>query len=81
MSLIEDLHVADIADLLEQPLGTALARHHRALKKLRALMTADPQTHSVTQIALDTGFSHLGRFSVAYRAYFGEAPRETLGTP
>lgn len=27
-----------IADLLEQPLGTVLARHHRALKKLRELL-------------------------------------------
>jgi len=30
-----------MADLLNEPLGTLLARHHRALKKLHALMNAD----------------------------------------
>lgn len=29
-----------IADLLEEPLGTLLARHHRALRKLKDLMTS-----------------------------------------
>lgn len=28
----------DIADTLDQPIGTLLARHHRALKKLKALL-------------------------------------------
>lgn len=32
------LSFAAMAELLEEPLGTLLARHHRALKKLRALM-------------------------------------------
>jgi DNA-directed RNA polymerase specialized sigma24 family protein len=27
-----------MADLLEEPLGTLLARHHRALRKLKALI-------------------------------------------
>jgi len=33
---------------------------------------------SVTDIALKWGFSHLGRFSIAYRELFGERPSETL---
>ena len=44
----------------------------------RALVAADPSGDSITQIASVNGFSHLGRFSVEYRAYFGECPRETL---
>lgn len=31
-----------IADLLQQPLGTVLARHHRALKKLRNILESLP---------------------------------------
>ena len=33
------LSFKQIADVLDQPLGTVLARQHRALKKLRALIT------------------------------------------
>jgi RNA polymerase sigma-70 factor (ECF subfamily) len=35
---VAELSFKQIADLLEQPLGTVLARHHRALKKLRDLL-------------------------------------------
>ena len=35
---------------------------------------------SVTTIALDCGFSHLGRFSQAYRRQYGENPSDTLRT-
>ena len=46
------LSFAQIAETLEQPLGTVLARGHRALKKLRALLiddeeSADTKTASV----------------------------------
>jgi AraC-like DNA-binding protein len=33
----------------------------------------------VTQVALEAGFGHLGRFSAYYRARFGELPSETGG--
>ncbi len=33
---------------------------------------------SVAEAALDCGFEHLGRFSIAYRKRFGESPRDTL---
>lgn len=32
---------------------------------------------TVTEIALDCGFPHIGRFSAEYRARFGESPSET----
>ncbi len=50
----------------------------RMNKARRALVNAEPSVSTVTQIATGNGFSHLGRFSVAYRAYFDESPSETL---
>jgi AraC-like DNA-binding protein len=44
----------------------------------RALLRADPMTSSVTSTATGYGFWELGRFSVEYRALFGESPRDTL---
>ena len=41
------------------------------------LLQGDAAT-SVADIALKWGFSHLGRFSAAYRDEFGELPRQTL---
>jgi transcriptional regulator GlxA family with amidase domain len=37
--------------------------------------------HTVTEVALRWGFSHIGRFSGAYRQLFGELPSQTLGQP
>ena len=47
----------------------------------RALVQADPATESVTAIATDHGFWELGRFSVDYRAMFGESPSVSLRRP
>jgi AraC-like DNA-binding protein len=47
----------------------------------RALQAADLSTATVTRIVTDHGFWELGRFSVAYRALFGESPSETLRQP
>jgi AraC-like DNA-binding protein len=44
----------------------------------RALLRSDPQTASVTDIAMNHGFWELGRFSVAYRRLFGEMPSASL---
>lgn len=50
------------------------------LKQARAaLIAADPGSDmTVTEIALESGFMHLGRFSVEYRRRFGESPSQTL---
>lgn len=49
-------------------------RLDRARERLMAAKPAD----TVTSIALDCGFAHLGRFPAAYRIAFGELPTETL---
>ena len=47
----------------------------------RALLRTDPSQSTVTRIVAGQGFWELGRFSVAYRALFGESPSETLQRP
>ena len=51
----------------------------RKLERIHACL-ADPSCNvrSVTELALDYGFLHLGRFSESYRQQFGELPSETL---
>lgn len=49
-------------------------RLERARERLLSAGPAD----TVTTIALDCGFAHLGRFPAAYRIAFGELPTETL---
>jgi AraC-like DNA-binding protein len=44
----------------------------------KALTLADPASKTVTSVANDYGFAELGRFSVRYRAMFGESPSATL---
>jgi AraC-like DNA-binding protein len=56
----------------------AWARARRLEGARQALQSAAARSLSVTDVALDWGFAHLGRFSAAYRLQFGEAPSETL---
>ncbi|WP_424990921.1 helix-turn-helix domain-containing protein [Fluviibacterium sp. S390] len=43
------------------------------------LVDASPGTTSVTAIAMDHGFLHLGRFARDYKRLFGQSPSATLG--
>lgn len=64
-------------------LGTSPIAHLRSLRLMRvraALLATDPATVTVSDVAWDWGFWHLGRFAAQYRALFGELPSRTLAT-
>jgi transcriptional regulator GlxA family with amidase domain len=44
----------------------------------QALQQADPETTTVTDVAMTFGFFELGRFAGRYRHTFGEVPSHTL---
>jgi len=51
----------------------------RRLHKVRERIRAAPgKVRNVTEVALEFGFNHLGRFSSEYKLLFGELPSETL---
>jgi AraC-like DNA-binding protein len=52
-------------------------RRARFAKAREALRVGEPE-ETVTGIAMNLGFTHMGRFSVEYRRRFGESPSETL---
>jgi AraC-like DNA-binding protein len=60
--------------------GTSPLRYLRDTRYQRlreALSRAEPE-QTVTELALNWGFTHMGRFSVEYRKRFGESPSQTL---
>lgn len=48
------------------------------LRRAHYMLQGAHGDQTVTQIASDLGFSHLGRFSLDYRDAFGETPQQTL---
>ena len=67
--------------LFERQLGVTPLQYIRQ-RKLTRIHTclSDPgcTVRSLTELALDYGFVHLGRFSESYRLQFGELPSSTL---
>lgn len=64
-----------------ESVGTSPVTYQRMCKlhELRyALIAALPTESSVTNLALDHGFTHLGRLSTEYKRHFGESPSTTL---
>ena len=55
----------------------AFWRDQRLARAHEALLSGRPET-SVTDVAIDWGFTHLGRFAQSYKARFGRSPSETL---
>ena len=64
------------SELGVSPSSYLLARRLGAVR--RALIAADPEHGIIKRIAIDHGFTHMGRFAVAYRRQFAETPSQTL---
>jgi AraC-like DNA-binding protein len=56
----------------------AFLRKVRLQNVYRNLLAADPSLATVTDIAIGSGFSHMGEFSTLYKRTFGVTPRDTL---
>lgn len=70
-----------LQDLFRRRLSTtpmAMLRRVRLTGAREELRAGDPADTTVTEIARRWGFVQSGRFSAAYRAEYGENPRETL---
>lgn len=67
--------------LFERHAGTTPKHYirNRKLEKVHAcLIDPTARVRNVTEVALDYGFLHLGRFSESYKSTFGELPSDTL---
>ena len=53
-------------------------RHLRLEKVHQELAAAEPETVTVSEVAMRWGFTHLGRFAAAYGAAYAERPSVTL---
>lgn len=53
-------------------------RDYRLDLARQALLQANPRSATVAEIALDCGFSHLGKFAAIYKKRYGETPSTTL---
>lgn len=55
----------------------AYLKHYR-LRAVRAALLSGRRSASVSSVALEWGFAHLGRFACDYRKAFGETPSATV---
>jgi len=69
-----------LAKIFESRRGMSPMRYvtERRLAAARSRLLRASAADEVTGIATDLGFTHLGRFAIAYREVFGESPSQTL---
>lgn len=79
LSQISNMSIRSIYNAFSRVFSTT-PKSYVKLVKLRRLRNDLLHGHcrNVTEVALDYGFSHLGRFSSDYRKRFGELPSETM---
>lgn len=89
---VRGLGVVEIANQLGVPLRTlqdhvrlatgntpsAILREARLRRARTLLVEGDSAQVTITRIAEQSGFTHLGRFAAEYRKRYGETPTETL---
>ncbi|HEA51103.1 hypothetical protein LCGC14_1518180 [marine sediment metagenome] len=79
LSQISNMSIRSIYNAFSRVFSTT-PKSYVKLVKLKRLRNDLLHGHcrNVTEVALDYGFSHLGRFSSDYRKRFGELPSETM---
>ena len=80
--------LCEVAQVGSRALQLAFERRHgmspmrfvfeRRLAAAQRRLSSAEAGDDVTAVATRLGFTHLGRFSIAYRAAFGESPSQTL---
>jgi AraC-like DNA-binding protein len=70
------LATRSLARRFEQELGMTWRAALRRLRVLRAIEQLAGTQHSVTQIAMDVGYSSLSAFQAAFRELIGQTPTE-----
>lgn len=72
------LRSLQLAFMEVRAMGPRDVLYQMRLERARERLLSAGSSDTVTSIALDCGFAHLGRFPAAYRMAFGELPTETL---
>ncbi|PPF77521.1 AraC family transcriptional regulator [Subtercola sp. Z020] len=75
------MHIRSLQELMSRHLGCTPSTYLREVRLDRVrqdLLSADPATTRVADVARRWGFGHLGRFSSSYTARFSEYPKDTL---
>lgn len=75
------LSLRSLYSLFENKIGMTPKQYIRQLKLERireCLVYKNCSVRSVTELAMEYGFTHLGRFAEIYRLQFGELPSETF---
>lgn len=78
---VSGLSPRGLQDGFQRVFGMAPTTYHRGLRldQVREdLLSSDPSTTTVGEVARRRGFMHLGRFSAAYQRQHGDYPRTTL---
>ncbi|SFQ47603.1 AraC-type DNA-binding protein [Geopseudomonas sagittaria] len=81
MAAVARMSPRSLYNLFEKRANTTPMNYIRRLKLERIhTYLSDPESkiRSITEVALDYGFLHLGRFAENYRNAFGELPSDTL---
>jgi transcriptional regulator GlxA family with amidase domain len=81
IAIAAGMHIRSLQELMSRHLGCTPSTYLREVRLDRVrqdLLSADPTTTRVADVARRWGFGHLGRFSSAYPAPFSEYPKDTL---
>ena len=81
LAQVANMSARSLYSLFERKVGTTPMAYirRRKLEQIHGcLSNPSAKVRNITEIAMDYGFLHLGRFSESYKSAFGELPSDTL---